>query len=473
MAEQKQYINITTTLDGVTKSFRELLLCNEMRPHFVNVMKSIDPHDISPGPVDIFHFAKYKEVDNINVVVIGQDPYPNPAHAHGLCFSSLNKRVPSSLRNIYACLEEHKMLNQSARDTKTADLTSWAKQGVLMLNMSLTTKQWKSATHMALWEPITTHIVKTLGAVDRPIVFLLWGNFAKKMKAHITSKQAIVLEETHPSPMAQSRLPADKKFAKCNHFVRTNEILKAAGLPPIVWDPMAELPKVQHRVYTDGSGLNTGDVNSKASYATLFAAGPSAGSLLFGRLSPMCIIDIHAVAEGKDWSPEQNPCWFSDKRGYTIKGAHYKTKEWPEPLAVSYLPNVDRDMIFPTSQRGEGTAILMALEHVIKIGAPCHVDIVTDSMFWKDMIEKFIPSWVDKGRPFELQKNPDLVTRMWQAMQTMKSSDMTFALQHIKSHGKDKDADPLDVKFNDIVDQKALSIRDSRLFGDHREYIDL
>lgn len=466
----RKYVNVSTALNGVKDSFKKLILSDEMKPHFIKALNAIDPMNISPATHDIFHFAKYIEIPDIRVVIVGQDPYPDPSHAHGLCFSSLDERVPASLKNIYLCLERSGLLCNPVDEIKTSNLTRWAQQGVLMLNMSLTTEKWKSATHMDLWHPITTHIIKTIGAADTPVIFLLWGSFAKKMRQYISSPHAIILEEIHPSPMAQAKLPQEKKFVNCDHFTRVNAILKAANMREIIWDPTAPLKKNMIKVYTDGSGLNTKDVNSRASYASLF---PSTGLMLFGRLSPMMIIDISMVEKGEDWDPEQNPCWFDDARGYTIGGKHCDTKSWPEPLATSYLSNVERQVIFPTSQRGEGMAILMALEHVVNIGDPCHLHIVTDSMFWKQMIEKYIPSWVSQNRPFSLQCNPDLVTRIWNAMKKMAASNMTIEIQHIKSHGKDKYADSDDIRFNDIVDKKARAVRDSDLYGDHREIIDL
>lgn len=458
MPHGKKFINISLALDGVHPSFKKLLLSKEIKPQFINAMTSIDPDDISPNPKDIFHFAKYGGLDDINVVIIGQDP--NPVDDNGLCFSS--PTVSGTLRNIYSCLEESKLID-SAKEMKTSDLRSWAQQGVLMMNMALTTRKNKAAQHMALWEPITRNIIKTLGTAARPIVFMFWGDYAKSMKTLITSKHAHVLLAEHPSPTNQVRLPENQKFTHCKHFMMANDALEASGHKPICWDPSHI---EDHMVFTDGSGLNTGDCNSKGSYATLFVRGASKGSMMFGRIPPVALIDLDDLKGDDNWNPEVNPCWIGDNRAYTINGKHSKTKTWSNPLAIAYIKDVDHDMVFPTSQRGEGMAILVAFEHVIHIGKTCRIEVVTDSMFWINMVTKYMPKWVKQGRPFSVQKNPDIVSRMWKSMEMMEEVGIQYSLRHIKSHGKDPNADPFDVAMNEIVDVKALETRDIDVFGD-------
>jgi uracil-DNA glycosylase len=465
MSATQKFINIEHALSGVHQSFKQLMIGADMKQHFINALTNIDPTNISPNANNIFEFARYKQLDEIRVVIIGQDPYPNPEHAHGLCFSSLDKKVPASLKNIYSCLEEQGLI-KSAKDMTTSNLQSWARQGVLMLNMALTTEIGKTAQHMKLWEPITKHIINTLGAADRPIVFMLWGNYAKGMIKLITSKKAIILQETHPSPISQARLEESKRFKYCTHFTSANAALINAGYPPICWDPNNIST---HVVYTDGSGLNTGNCNSKASYATLFAKGPRKGTMLYGKLSPVSILNLNKLTASTEWTPLANPCWIDDNRAYTIRSVHSKTKTWKEPCATVYISGAEPDMIFPNSQRGEGMAILMAFEHVINIGMPAHLEIVTDSMFWIDMVQKYIPNWVEQNNPFHMQKNPDIVSRIWKAMGNMLTIGINYTLRHIKSHGKDKNADPFDVAMNDAVDKMAKSALNNGAYADlHR-----
>lgn len=458
---KKKYINVANALDGVLPCFQQLILGGGMKPHFINAVKAIDPDDISPRTVDIFNFAKHKKVDEIKVVILGQDPYPNPDHAHGLCFSSMDKKIPASLKNIYTCLEEHKLIDSAAR-IDTSNLLPWAQQGVLMLNTSLTTRSGVSGSHIALWRPITRNIIQKIGSIsDRPIVFMLWGNHAKDMRSLITSPTAIILEETHPSPMSQASLSAERKFRFCDHFVKAN-----AAVGPINWDPMS-LPA--HQAFTDGSGLNTGNINSKAAYACCFTEGPSKGTMLYGRLPPVAVLDLRDIKSDAKWDPENNPCWIDDGRAYTLSGLHSVTKTWTNPLATVYILNATNEMIFPNSQRGEGVGILSAFEHVIGIGRSATIEVVTDSMFWIKMINEYIPNWIKINNPFYTQKNPDIVSRMWKAVSRMSKMGIVWSMRHVKSHGKDPNADPKDVRFNDLVDKKALLTRNGNEFGDYNQ----
>jgi uracil-DNA glycosylase len=458
---QKRYINISHALDGVFPCFQKLILGDEMKKHFVNAVKSIDPNDISPHTVDIFNFAKHKKVDEINIVILGREPYPNPDYEHGLCFSSMDKNIPDSLKNIYSCLEEHKLI-ESAAKINTANLLPWAQQGVLMLNLSLTTRIGKSGSHINLWKPITNNIIKNLGAVtDRPIVFMLWGNYAKNYRSLITSPTAIILEENHPSSVIQVSLKTEHKFLKCDHFIKANGIVGN-----IDWDPMS-LPA--HEAFTDGSGLNTKNINSKASYACCFTNGPSKGTMLYGRLPPVSILDLNDIKSDEKWNPENNPCWIDDKREYTFNGIHNFTKIWSNPLATVYILNAKNHMIFPNSQRGEGAGILMAFEHVINIGRSATIEVITDSMFWINMLQEYIPNWVKIQRPFYLQQNPDIVSRIWKSVVRMSKMGITWSIRHVSSHGKDPNANPRDVRLNDIVDKKASLTMKGNEFGDYSQ----
>jgi uracil-DNA glycosylase len=475
MSEEKEFINVAAMFKDVKSSFKKLVCSDDLKPHLINALNELNPNNISPGPTQIFEFAKYCELDDINVVIVGQDPYPNPDHAHGLCFSSRDSKIPASLKNIYKCLEHHGHI-QSAKEMDTAYLESWAHQGVLMMNMALTTTLGKAGAHLSRWEPLTKKIIAHMGSQERPVVFLLWGGYATKMRGLITSKSAIILEETHPSPMAQARLSEDKKFTNCDHFNKVNECLVSQNKRPIDWNP-----KPKHIVYTDGSGNNTADANSKAGYATYFQSGPLKGVMLWGRLTIGTIFSHMKVAKSDSWDMNSNPMYVdqyedetqSEKEtfgssiggGYLYEGKKHVTKDWKEPLSVTLIYGADRDMIFPTSQRGEGMAILMALERVISFRLRADVEIVTDSKFWKTMIEEWIPKWRDNHIPFTARKNPDLVTRIWRAVIMVKDLG-TLTIRHIYSHDTKGKTTEKDKRFNDLCDEWANKGRTSDEFGD-------
>lgn len=178
-----------------------------------------------PGSL-IFNAFNSTPIDKVRVVILGQDPYHNPGEAMGLSFSvPRGIRIPPSLLNIY------KEINRSLQLPIPAhgDLSSWAQQGVLLLNAMLTVEAHSPASHKNIgWQTFTDAVIHTLSEQKQGIVFLLWGNFAKGKKTLINAEKHHLLEAPHPSPLAQG-------FIGCGHFARTNEILKAQGQAPIDW----------------------------------------------------------------------------------------------------------------------------------------------------------------------------------------------------------------------------------------------
>ena len=172
-------------------------------------------------------FALTPEKD-VKVVIIGQDPYFNPNQANGLAFSvGKGVALPPSLVNIYKELsyEFHYPIPK-----RNGDLTPWAKQGVLLLNASLTVRKGEANSHSRYgWDKITDMAIEYLDKKDRPIVYLLWGSYARNKKALIDTSKHFVLEAAHPSPLARGA------FFGCRHFSKTNEILEKEGLAPIDW----------------------------------------------------------------------------------------------------------------------------------------------------------------------------------------------------------------------------------------------
>ncbi len=184
---------------------------------------------IYPSMHDIFNALKYTPFSETKVVILGQDPYHEPRQAHGLAFSvQEGVKVPPSLVNIYKELYDDIGMEIPSH----GDLSSWAKQGVLLLNATLTVRQGQANSHQKIgWATFTDNIIKLLNQSQKPIVFLLWGGNARSKKAFITSKHHLVLESVHPSPLS-----AYNGFFGCRHFSRANEFLKSTGQAPIDWN---------------------------------------------------------------------------------------------------------------------------------------------------------------------------------------------------------------------------------------------
>ena len=179
---------------------------------------------------DAFHLTPF---DKVKVVLIGQDPYHGPGQAHGLCFSVREDvPLPPSLRNIFK--EVSNEFNSALRTS--GDLTAWAEQGVLLLNMALTVEERKPASHQLKWKRFTDAVIKALAKKEN-LVFIAWGNPAKKAVAQIEKEKHLVLESAHPSPLSahQSRNPRRPSFFGNGHFKKVNDYLRQTNQKPIAW----------------------------------------------------------------------------------------------------------------------------------------------------------------------------------------------------------------------------------------------
>lgn len=201
-------------------------------PGFKNFYKKImdmyEVKEIYPPKDYIFNALKLTSYENTKVVIVGQDPYHGKGEAHGLSFSvQKGVRVPPSLQNIYKELKDD--LGIPPKDN--GDLTGWAKQGVLLLNSVLTVEKDKAASHRNLgWELMTDYIIKLFNLKKEPVVFILWGNFAKEKAKLITNSHHYIVMSPHPSPFsAYSGFFGSKPFSKTNKFLEKN------GLVPIDW----------------------------------------------------------------------------------------------------------------------------------------------------------------------------------------------------------------------------------------------
>lgn len=182
---------------------------------------------VYPAPANIFNAFNLCPLDQVKVVIIGQDPYHEPGQAHGLCFSVLPPTpIPPSLVNIYREIE-----NDLGRPSTThGELTSWAKQGVLLLNATLTVRAHAAASHAGRgWEQFTDAVIRATATRDN-IVYMLWGSYAQRKGEFVDPTRNLVLKSVHPSPLS-----AHRGFFGNHHFSRANEYLVAHGASPIEW----------------------------------------------------------------------------------------------------------------------------------------------------------------------------------------------------------------------------------------------
>lgn len=211
-------------------NWKEILETEFIKNYFQNISffikNEFTQYKVYPPKQDIFNAFKYCDYDNIKIVILGMDPYIREGQAHGLSFSvNPGIKIPPSLQNIYKELHNDIDFNIPNHGY----LKSWAQQGILLLNTSLTVREGATGSHMKIWEPFTKNIIKILNDKTTPLVFLLWGNHARNKRYLITNPIHCIIEGGHPSPMSC------KLFFGGKYFSRTNTFLVQNDIKPIDW----------------------------------------------------------------------------------------------------------------------------------------------------------------------------------------------------------------------------------------------
>lgn len=193
------------------------------------VVEEYKTRQIFPKADDIFNAFHLTPLSEVKVVILGQDPYHGDGQAHGLSFSVQEGiDIPPSLVNIYKELHD----DLGLEIPKSGDLTSWAREGVLLLNTVLTVRAHAAASHKGHgWEEFTDAVISAVNKQDRPIVFILWGSPARSKKRLLNNPKHLILEAPHPSPLSSYR-----GFFGSKPFSKTNEFLVANGAKPVNWD---------------------------------------------------------------------------------------------------------------------------------------------------------------------------------------------------------------------------------------------
>lgn len=217
----------------IEKSWKVVLKDEFETPYFNEIknvlIKEKSSFEIFPAETDIFNAFNLTPFYQVKVVIIGQDPYHGPGQAHGLCFSVLDGvKYPPSLDNIFKEIKT----DLGYAYPKSGNLTSWAEQGVLLLNATLTVRKGEANSHQNIgWQKFTDAVIEKLSSENEGIVFLLWGGFAKKKGQKINKTKHHVLTCGHPSPLSANK----GHWFGNQHFSKTNELLKQMGKVPINW----------------------------------------------------------------------------------------------------------------------------------------------------------------------------------------------------------------------------------------------
>ncbi|EAI0689802.1 TPA: uracil-DNA glycosylase [Campylobacter coli] len=216
----------------INDDWKEFLKEEFSKNYFLEIKKryiqALNNNAIIYPPANLtFNAFNLTPLDGLKIVLLGQDPYHQPNQAMGLSFSvPYGVKIPPSLLNIYKELKTDLNIEPS----KSGDLSSWAKQGILLLNSILSVEAGKPASHSSWgWQEFSDAVISKLSLEKSGLIFMLWGNYAKSKKALIDTSKHFILEAAHPSPLARTG------FLGCKHFSKANEILRNLGKNPINW----------------------------------------------------------------------------------------------------------------------------------------------------------------------------------------------------------------------------------------------
>jgi uracil-DNA glycosylase len=216
----------------IAPSWKSKLDSEFQKPYFEQLIQFVKQeyqhNTVYPPGKEIFRAFDYVDFNDLKVVIIGQDPYHGPGQANGLCFSvHEGVGMPPSLKNIFKEIQH----DLGKPIPKNGELERWARQGVLLLNATLTVRASSPGSHQNKgWESFTDAVIRKISDEKSNIVFLLWGAYAQKKGEIIDRNKHLVLMSAHPSPFS-----ADRGFFGCKHFSKTNEYLKSKGIKEIDW----------------------------------------------------------------------------------------------------------------------------------------------------------------------------------------------------------------------------------------------
>lgn len=216
----------------IENSWQEALGEELRKAYFAELLEAVQEayclETVYPPVANLFSAFQLTPFSEVKVVILGQDPYHGEGQAHGLAFSVRDGvAVPPSLQNIY----KEVTADMGELKNSTGDLSDWAKQGVLLLNTTLTVRSGAPGSHRKLgWETFTDNVIKTLAEDRTGLVFMLWGNYAIAKKSLIDQNKHLLLTAPHPSPLS-----AHRGFLGCRHFSQCDEYLKETGSSPIIW----------------------------------------------------------------------------------------------------------------------------------------------------------------------------------------------------------------------------------------------
>ena len=395
-------LKTSNVLDRVHLDWYEYFDLDELK----NILDIISKDNYTPSNGLMFEAFRYCLPRDVKVLILGQDPYPT--NAQGLAFSVKNGvNIPGSLVNIFNCLVKFQLI---PKIPPTGDLHPWAAQGVLLLNTALTTIYGQSRSHLDIWRPFISKFIRKF-CTNNPCMAFLWGVEAKSYADFCVNCK--VYGWTHPSPLANNRISADKKFINCPHFTYCN----------IRWNNYELVT-----AFTDGACTNNGKINSAASYAA-YIIGAQYETIIGGIVEPYeyQFKDINRIEDG-----------IIAKKSEKVR---------------------------PSNNRGEMLGIINALLALVSCYAVGPIEIISDSELCIKTITVYYPNRLSKGTISEL-KNLDLI-QIAMALIDKLNSRTTVSFIHTRSHtilsANATDSERFIHAGNDKVDKIAVDVLEKQI----------
>jgi uracil-DNA glycosylase len=418
----KDSINdLFSDLDTSTKQWLKYDHKELMMQVIKDINKNINKVDIlCPEPKKIFNAFRFCPKDKIRIVLLGQDPYPNPLNAMGLSFS-VHKSIPipQSLKNIFKCLVHHKLIRNVPPH---GDLTKWASQGILLLNVALTTEVGKSNSHANIWEKYVNAIIQDISRQHNNVIFLLWGDFAKKKSNLIDDSKHHVLTWGHPSPLSPfNKTDNPKHFMYCDHFLKINDILKDNK---IIWE-IEDASPVMLTIHTENNENNESD-NDKDNKRDTERENESDNDKDNKRYTES---DNESDTEHENESDNKRDkdnikqnlkkmyiatdgaCTKNGKPGSKAAWAYYVemiNSEEPSDIRTTHDKGIVENDIQPgTNNRGELLAMINAAKYVSYLQGTYNIEWIYDSEYAHGCLTKWGYKW--KKNNTTDKKNMDLI----------------------------------------------------------------
>ncbi len=488
-------------IDDETKTLVAKKLKAELSIAISNVNKYLTARQLTveslcPPPPLVMNMVRKCPIGAVRVVIVGQDPFIKPGEAMGLCFSvpgGIN--VPASTKNIYKCLLHSKLITNTPAH---GNLTRWAEQGILMLNCALTTVLGKSNEHAECWRPYTDALLREIGSLSRPIVFILLGAFAHEKRELFDYPRHTILTWGHPSPLNRANSSDNpNNFKYCDAFVRANEVLVSRGEPAINWDPDCSLarpsrpplrPSPQSAAQSSLQPMSQASLQPPAqpnlsidtSQTPLSASQHSQQSISRPALEP----DLSALALNlpvsvlrevtiNDPAPLTiDTLWVFTDGAARGNGSAKCSAAWAfyvtdgamcaERFGVVDEVEIQGKVYKSSNNRGELTAILYSMEFIYAMNCTTYgtIVIVSDSAYCINTLKEWAPAWIKKPENGELMDKPNMdliLPAVGLFAHIAKQHKIEFRHVHShKSEPKDIESEEWFIwKCNDIVDKYA------------------